>query len=395
LLLIIVAYVRCTYNANAKEYLKCHDISYLPFNKIGVDIAEYGGKIFLIVIDYYSKWPECVELKCKTSTEVINVLKRVFSTHGIPSKVIGDNNPFGSFQFKQFALDWNFEVINSSPLYPRSNGQVEKTVQTVKKLIKKCNEDHKDIETALLELRNTPVISDFSPAQILMSRRLRSKIPVSAKLLRPQVCEKDVVNKAILEKQMLSSKYYNRNSRPRRSFKINDYVFVYNVRSCVWEPGRVIGYAPTPSSYFVKLDLRGSILQRNAYHLRLRPNSSCTSVCRPNSNCNKWSSPIRHCTPNAITPMQNQTVAYQPNTVSPSPTNVPIPNSPNTTKPSNTERPTPSHFPNTDIPALTSMPDSDNHISLPNAQETPINRQYKTRFGRLVRKPSKMSDYCV
>ena len=38
---------------------------------------------------------------------------------------------------KLFAKKWDFKHITSSPYYPKSNGQVERTIQTIKKLWKK------------------------------------------------------------------------------------------------------------------------------------------------------------------------------------------------------------------------------------------------------------------
>jgi len=368
-------------NANAKEYLKCHEIPDLPFNKIGLDIAEYGGKIFLIVIDYYSKWPECLEMKSKTTTAVIRELKRVFSVHGIPAKVIGDNNPFGSYEFKQFALDWNFEVVNSSPLYPRSNGQVEKTVQTMKRLIKKCSEDNKDVEIALLELRNTPVVGDKSPSQLLMSRRLRSKVPVSASLLRPQICERNVINKMLEEKQTKAAMYHDRSSRPRRTFNISDEVNVYNVRYRVWEPGKIVGYAATPSSYYVKLYHNGSVLQRNTFHLRLRPmqeRSSNVVSNRPKPNC--FTSMNFHGSSSPVRPLVNKTPSpHKP--VSPRTNRASICQQPNLPIDGN-------KTPSPNSPAKSPNP-------RPNESETPVRLgQATTRFGRVVRKPEWLVDYC-
>ena len=87
-------------------------------------------------------------LKDKTAREVVNNLRVVFATHGIPKIVVSDNQPFNSFEFKGFASKWNFVVITTSPRYPRSNGQAERVVQIAKKLFKKCNEDRKDINVA-------------------------------------------------------------------------------------------------------------------------------------------------------------------------------------------------------------------------------------------------------
>lgn len=130
-------------NAQSKEEMWSHDIPDLPFHKVAVDIFEIGPTLYLVLVDYFSKWVECVEIRSKSASEVIVHLKMIFSVHGIPVKVVADNNPFGSYEFKEFANDWNFEVINTSPLYPQSNGQIERTVQTVKKLVKSVERRNK------------------------------------------------------------------------------------------------------------------------------------------------------------------------------------------------------------------------------------------------------------
>ena len=62
--------------------------------------------------------------------------------------------------------------------HSQSNSQAEHYVQTVKNIIKKAHEQNQDPYLALLEYRNTPVVGmKYSPAQMLVSRRLRTKIP--------------------------------------------------------------------------------------------------------------------------------------------------------------------------------------------------------------------------
>ncbi len=54
----------------------------------------------------------------------------------------------------------------SSPGYPQSNGLAERTVQTVKRVLKKALCSGEDIYLALLSLCNTPVTGlSISPAQ--------------------------------------------------------------------------------------------------------------------------------------------------------------------------------------------------------------------------------------
>ena len=70
-----------------------------------------------------------------------------------------------------------FCMITSSPIYPQSNGQAERTIKTVKKLYIKTFEEGSDPYVALLQYRNAPSGGcTFSPAQLLMSRVFRTKL---------------------------------------------------------------------------------------------------------------------------------------------------------------------------------------------------------------------------
>ena len=76
--------------------------------------------------------------------------------------------PFNSLKFKSFASDWEIEVVTSSPHYPKSNGLVERNVQTMKRLLKKADESKQDAFLALLEFRNSPISGmEVSPAELL------------------------------------------------------------------------------------------------------------------------------------------------------------------------------------------------------------------------------------
>jgi hypothetical protein len=84
--------------SNTPEPLLSHEIPDLPFNKIGLDIAQHAGVNYLIIFDYFSRWLEVITLRYKTSLEIINKLKDIFSRFGIPGTVIADNMPFGSLE---------------------------------------------------------------------------------------------------------------------------------------------------------------------------------------------------------------------------------------------------------------------------------------------------------
>lgn len=89
-------------NSNTKEPLKPHPVPELPWQKVGSDILTFQGKDFLLVVDYYSKYPEVVEIEQKTAATVILKLKEIFARHGIPEELMSDNMPFDSREFRQF-----------------------------------------------------------------------------------------------------------------------------------------------------------------------------------------------------------------------------------------------------------------------------------------------------
>ena len=190
------------------EPLISHDIPKQPFTKIGVDLFHANDRNFLLAVDYYSKYPEVIELQNLTSAHTINVLKQIFARHGIPETVISDNGPqFSSHEYKLFSKNYQFQPIFTNPQYPKSNGQVERSVQTIKLMIKKSIIDKKDFQLALLNYRNTPIDTlQASPAQLLMNRRLRSKLPTIPKMLLTQP-EKD--KSKLLQQRQQKQAYYH------------------------------------------------------------------------------------------------------------------------------------------------------------------------------------------
>ena len=92
--------------------------------------------------------------------------------------------PFASKEFVDFVREWKIGLTTSSPNFPQSNGQAERVVQNLKNILKKCDYEGRDPYLALLEYRNTPITGiDYSPAQMSMSRMLRSKLPARSSLL--------------------------------------------------------------------------------------------------------------------------------------------------------------------------------------------------------------------
>ncbi len=254
---------KCKLNANyqQRQPLVNHEIPDQPWVKVGSDLFEHDGAQYCLVVDYYSKFPEIVRLgNQSTSHAVIIALKSIFSRHGIPRLLVTDNGPcYSSREFRQFVKDWEFEHVTSSPKYPRSNGMAERYVGTVKSLLKKATDPY----LSMLEFRTTPIDDlGLSPAQLLMGRRLNTKIPIHKELLKPQPVNSEDVKQHLNQKQAVQKFYYDRGTKNLSSLNIGDGVRVWEPERKQWKPAIVETVCDKPRSYIVVTE-QGSKLRRN------------------------------------------------------------------------------------------------------------------------------------
>ena len=241
-----------------KEPLMSASFPSRPWERLAADLFEIEGKVYLIVVDYYSRWFEIKRLNDQSSARVISILKELFSTHGIPDIIVSDNGPqFSSDAFRQFATKSDFVHVTSSPKYPRANGEVERAVRTVKALLRK----NEDPYPALLAYRSTPLKNGFSPSELLMGRRLRTKVPAMPNILKPNVQDTDRQTVQLKEdayrsrQQIYHDKRHQAHTLP--PLPSGQQVWVRDQN----REGQVIGAAQQPRSYLVQTDM--STLRRN------------------------------------------------------------------------------------------------------------------------------------
>ncbi|UYV68256.1 K02A2.6-like [Cordylochernes scorpioides] len=109
-----------------------------PWYRVHLDFAgPFMNKMFLIVIDSYSKWPEVIIMNSTTAGNTIRVLRDLFSRYGIPDQVVTDNGPqFVSEEMKYFLKSNGVHHLRSAPYFPATNGLAERFVQTLKRGLK-------------------------------------------------------------------------------------------------------------------------------------------------------------------------------------------------------------------------------------------------------------------
>lgn len=109
-----------------------------PFHRVHLDfLGPLNGRMFLVIVDAYSKWVEVYEMNSCTSTALIERLYEFMSRFGLPRTFVTDNGTaFCSQDFKKFCELNGISHMTSPPYHPASNGQAEIYVKVVKKGIK-------------------------------------------------------------------------------------------------------------------------------------------------------------------------------------------------------------------------------------------------------------------
>ena len=256
-------------NSNLKEPMTCAELPSRPWSRVASDIFTLHQSNYLLTVDYYSKWPEIMKMTELSSRYVISAFKSQFSKYGIPDELVTDNGPqYSSKEFKDFAKEYGFVHTTSSPLYPQSNGQAERTVQTVKRLLKKSRDPYQ----SLMDYRNTQIEGiGLSPAQMFLGRRIKTKLPTSAELLRSA----DDVQSKLKDIQLRTKQYYDSKAGSvLPKLHVGDTVMLRDDIKKVWKHGSVEAEHSTPNSYVVNID--GKRYRRN--RSMLRPTKSCAPL---------------------------------------------------------------------------------------------------------------------
>ena len=281
-----------TQNANPKEPMLIPDIPNRPWSKLAADLFEFRGIHYLLVVDYFSKWPEVLKLDNLSSSNTVSYMKGLFSRYGIPDEVVSDNGPqFSSGHFKSFAEDYNFKHTTSSPHFAQSNGQAERAVQTVKNLIRKSEDPSK----ALLAYRNTPLSNeiDLSPAQIFLGRRLKTNLPTAESLLKPHPYSADEIHNRLRTRQLRSKVNYDtKGTRKLDQLRNNEKVMFQT--GDTWTRGTIIQKHHTPRSYVVS-NFHGTKFRRNRKHIRRTQSDEPTNPCAQDESTEEEEEPRNSC----------------------------------------------------------------------------------------------------
>ena len=213
-----------------------------PWKRIHLDFAgPYLGKMFLVVVDAYSKYLEIVPMSHATSATTITALRHIFSNFGLPEHIVTDNgSQFTSEEFQTFLKDNDIQHTTTAPGHPATNGLAERYVGEFKDKLSKMGATGESLQTKLdrflLTYRATPTGMGKSPAELLMNRQPRIKFSA----LRAKQSKSEV-------------KIFQDNLDNHPKYLQNQAVFVRNFgKGAKWIPGTIVKII-SPRNYEVEI----------------------------------------------------------------------------------------------------------------------------------------------
>ena len=168
-----------------------------PMERVAVDIAgpfpvsASGNRYIIVVMDYFSKWPEAFPVPNQEAETVARVLvDGIFCRFGVPDELHSDQGRnFESTLFRECCQLLGIRKTRTTPLHPESDGMVERFNRTlVQEMAKRCRHGQNDwdryIPSILLAYRTSEhEATGYTPAQLMIGRELR--VPVDLLFEKP------------------------------------------------------------------------------------------------------------------------------------------------------------------------------------------------------------------
>ena len=246
-----------------KEPLLPHDIPEDPWRKLGMDCFNFIGNSYVLICDYFSKFPFLY--RAKTSFwSLRDHLINLFSIEGYPDEIVSDNGPpFQSKEFAKFLSGLGIKHTTSSPGYPCSNGFIERHIQTVKNMLLKSSNTW-SFQEVLADLRTTRIGMGLpSPAEILHGRNLttRAQAEIDTKAIRFMLQERQL--------KMMLAHDSSKRAKKARLLVVGERCYVLGPGN-KWIDAFVTGITDSGRSYDTQVEVTGGQLMRNRSHIRPR-----------------------------------------------------------------------------------------------------------------------------
>lgn len=242
-----------------------------PFERVAIDVmgplpkSDSGNRFIIVVMDYFTKWPEAFPVADQTAETVAEgLVNHVISRFGIPQELHSDQGTnFESRIFQEVVKLLGIRKTRTTPMHPQSNGLVERFNRTLWNLLSKMVEEHqrdwdRQLPVALMAYRATDHASTgFSPAMMMLGREL--VLPVSLLYGRvPHQSPEANFAKVLLDRleevhQVARDKLLKAANDLKRRYNARTVMPTFKEGEQVWcfLPRRRVGYCPKLQSSWV------------------------------------------------------------------------------------------------------------------------------------------------
>ena len=118
--------------------------------KLGINLYECTERQYLLIVDYFSKFPNIYKLNSLSSDTVFNELKEIFSENSIAKVIISDEMPQVRSEFRENTQEWGSPTSISNPHHTTINPMEKKDLSELLDTLTKAYQSGQDQDIALL-----------------------------------------------------------------------------------------------------------------------------------------------------------------------------------------------------------------------------------------------------
>ncbi|KAJ1137411.1 hypothetical protein NDU88_003817 [Pleurodeles waltl] len=173
-----------------------------PFSSTGVE-----GKWAIVLVDYFSKWPEVAFGRDIRSKCVISFCEEIFRREGYPGCLVSDNGPqFVADNFQKFLKKAGIVHHRIAGYHPREYGLVERFNCVLKECVQLAEDEGKcvldAVKAMLWNYRNTPhTATGVTPFVLLKGREANTAVtPALMHKIMIAECGRNKLMRAVVRK---------------------------------------------------------------------------------------------------------------------------------------------------------------------------------------------------
>ncbi|CAL1409480.1 unnamed protein product [Linum trigynum] len=209
----------------------------------GLPRTPRGNDGVWVIVDRFSKSAHFIPIKFKPGMEELAELyiKEIVRLHGVPVSIVSDRDPsFTSRFWSSFQKALGTKVYFSTAYHPQTDGQSERTIQTLEDLLRACVLTMKgawDTHLPLLEFAyNNQYHSSIqaAPYEVLYGRKCRTPLCWDAEGMRqlegPEMVQKSLEKIEVIRRNLKAAQDRQKSNAERpgdpRQHEVGDRVFL-------------------------------------------------------------------------------------------------------------------------------------------------------------------------